>query len=147
MKLDIRGIIRFKMTDFNSAEEIIKYVESDDNFDVLRNILTTYQIDRKHKDKTRMSYEKAFEFYDEIWIIDGFCMAVKPKDDDEIVINPDLSDFLSEQTFDYKKEKEKIESSRIFLESLSVDSILDKISKVGIENITESEKRFLDGNM
>lgn len=48
MKLDIRGIIRFKMTDFNSAEEIIKYVESDDNFDVLRNILVTYQVDRKH---------------------------------------------------------------------------------------------------
>ena len=42
------------------------------------------------------------------------------------------------------EEKEKLESSRIFLESLSVDSILDKISKVGIENITESEKRFLD---
>tara|TARA_X000000368_G_scaffold249542_1_gene197068 strand:- start:8198 stop:8641 length:444 start_codon:yes stop_codon:yes gene_type:complete len=146
MKLDIRGIIRFKMTDFNSAEEIIKYVESDDNFDVLRNILTTYQIDRKHKDKTRMSYEKAFKYYDELWIIDGFCMAIKPKDDDEIVINPELSDFLSEQTFDYKKEKEKLESSRIFLESLSIDSILDKISKVGIENITESEKRFLDKN-
>jgi len=146
MKLDIRGIIRFKITDFNSVEEIIKYVESDDNFDVLRNILTSYQIDIKHKDKIRMSYEKAFEYYDELWIIDGYCMAIKPKDDDEIVINPDLSDFLSEQTFDYKKEKEKLESSKIFLESLSVDSILDKISKVGIENITESEKRFLDKN-
>lgn len=146
MKLDIKGIIRFKMTDFNSVEEIIKYVESDDNFDVLRNILVTYDIDIDYKDKVRMSYEKAFEHYDELWIIDGFCMAIKPKGDDEIVINPELSDFLSEQTFDYKKEKEKLESSRIFLESLSVDSILDKISKVGIENITESEKRFLDKN-
>lgn len=146
MKLDIKGIIRFKITDFNSVEEIIKYVESDDNFDVLRNILVTYDIDIDYKDKYRMSYEKAFKLYDELWIIDGFCMAIKPKDDDEIVINPDLSDFLSEQTFDYKKEKEKLESSRIFLESLSVDSILDKISKVGIENITESEKRFLDKN-
>lgn len=146
MKLDIKGIIRFKITDFNSVEEIIKYVESDDNFDVLRNILVTYDIDIDYKDKYRMSYEKAFKLYDELWIIDGFCMAIKPKDDDEIVINPELSDFLSEQTFDYKKEKEKLESSRIFLESLSVNSILDKISKVGIENITESEKRFLDKN-
>ena len=146
MKLDIRGIIRFKITDFNSVEEIIKYAESDDNFDVLRNILVTYQIDKKDKDKIIMSYENAFKLYDELWIIDGFCMAIKPKDDDEIVINPDLSDFLSEQTFDYKKEKEKLESSKIFLESLSIDSILDKISKVGIENITESEKRFLDKN-
>ena len=146
MKLDIKGIIRFKITDFNSVEEIIKYVESDDNFDVLRNILVTYDIDIDYKDKYRMSYEKAFKLYDELWIIDGFCMAIKPKDDDEIDINPELSDFLSEQTFDYKKEKEKLESSRIFLESLSVNSILDKISKVGIENITESEKRFLDKN-
>ena len=113
---------------------------------MLRNILVTYDIDIDYKDKYRMSYEKAFKLYDELWIIDGFCMAIKPKDDDEIVINPELSDFLSEQTFDYKKEKEKLESSRIFLESLSVNSILDKISKVGIENITESEKRFLDKN-
>lgn len=146
MKLDIKGIIRFKLTDFKSEEELMEYINSDDNFDVLRNILLDQQNDINESEKTIMSYDKAYEHYEEIWILDGFCVAVKSKCTEEIVINPGFSDFLLDITFDYKKEKEKLESSRIFLKSISVDSILDKISKVGIENITESEKRFLDKN-
>jgi hypothetical protein len=59
-----------------------------------------------------------------------------------------LSRFLLENSFNYVNEnnKEREEVSEKFVPDLSVDSILDRITEVGINNITKQEKEFLDKN-
>ncbi len=75
-------------------------------------------------------------------------MGKREKNSDEIKINPDLSRFLLENSFNYVNEnnKEREEVSEKFVPDLSVDSILDRITEVGINNITKQEKEFLDKN-
>ena len=53
-----------------------------------------------------------------------------------------------EQVANYVNEnnKEREEVSEKFVPDLSVDSILDRITEVGINNITKQEKEFLDKN-
>ena len=75
-------------------------------------------------------------------------MARISKGSDNVVMNPDFTRYLLENTSNYidlykeEKEKEEFEISK----NLDMDSILDRINEVGFENLTEIEKRFLKNN-
>jgi hypothetical protein len=95
-----------------------------------------------------IDYQKIFNKVDKIWLSGCYIIAQKNNGYDNIITNPDLERFLIEESTDVtmtiepKKENEFIDSDL----EMSIDSILDKISKVGIEGITESEKNYLDKN-
>ena len=66
-------------------------------------------------------------------------------------MNPDLSRFIVEDSYDAVTDPKKVvkiddEETNSIKEDMTIDSILDKISEVGIENLTKSERKFLDEN-
>lgn len=142
MNLNIKGFIHLDFRKFKSAEELSEFTLNDDNFDTLANV---YFDDTKG---AVIKYEYLYTILDEIWVVDNYLVAKRHKDSDEIKINPDLARYLLEKSFNYVDEynKEKKKESDEFISDLSIDSILDRISEVGFENITEAEKRFLDEN-
>jgi hypothetical protein len=143
MDLNIKGIIHLDFRDFKTVDELLDYIKKPENFNVLGDIrydMEDFEID------LCLDYKKAYQNVDEIWVVDNFLVAKRDKGDDEIEINPEFSRFLLEKSVNYFKQKENIKKSKEFTENLSVDSILDRISQVGFENITESEKKFLDEN-
>tara|TARA_B100001059_G_C17558547_1_gene438857 strand:+ start:160 stop:606 length:447 start_codon:yes stop_codon:yes gene_type:complete len=147
MDLNIKGIINLDFRKFKTAKELVEFTQNDDNFDTLANVTIDHDTDSVIK------YKSLYKKFDEVWILNNYLVAKRGKNSDKIVINPDLTRYLLENSFNYvkeykkeeKKESEKKESE-IFIENLTIDSVLDKISKVGIENITKEEKQFLDNN-
>lgn len=146
MDLNIKGFIHLDFRKFKSGEELVEYTQTDDNFDTLANI---YFDDEKG---TILNYKTLYNTFDEIWVVNNYLVGKREKNSDEIKINPDLSRFLLENSFNYvnenNKEREEVseEVSEKFVPDLSVDSILDRITEVGINNITKREKEFLDKN-
>jgi len=142
MDLNIKGFIHLDFRKFKSGEELVEYTQTDDNFDTLANI---YFNDEKG---TILNYKTLYNTFDEIWIVNNYLVGKREKNSDEIKINPDLSRYLLENSFNYVNEnnKEREEVSEKFVPDLSVDSILDRITEVGINNITKQEKEFLDKN-
>lgn len=147
MNLNIKGIINLNFRKFKSAKELYEFTINDDNFDTLANVTIDHDTDSVIK------YKNLYKKFDEIWILNNYLVAKRGKNSDKIVINPDFTRYLLENSFNYVKEykkEEKKESkkkeSEIFIENLTIDSVLDKISKVGIEKITKEEKQFLDDN-
>jgi len=95
-----------------------------------------------------IDYQKIFNKVDKIWLSGCYIIAQKNNGYDNIITNPDLERFLTEESNNVTDTKESNKENG-FIDGdseMNIDSILDKISKVGIENITESEKRFLDEN-
>lgn len=137
MGFNIKGIFNLKLTDFKSYEEYIEFVEKDENSDNLNKIRVG--IDPKNK---FVKHEYIYKEWDEIWLLNGYLIARKAKESNNIFINPDFSRYLLEETLNYSVElnKEKLKNN------LTIDYILDKISKVGFENLTEVEKDFLEKN-
>ena len=151
MKLNIKGIINLKFTDFKDVKELLDYVS--DNFEFLENIIYSDQTNVPFGEKIVLDYEEVFDKMDEIWIVNNYLVAYREKGDINISMNNDFGRFLAEESFNYKKEvdkkskkTQKIKSSKVYKEPLCVDSILDRISEVGFENITEAERKFLDEN-
>lgn len=142
MDLNIKGFIHLDFRKFKSGEELVEYTQTDDNFDTLANI---YFNDEKG---TILNYKTLYNTFDEIWVVNNYLVGKREKNSDEIKINPDLSRFLLENSFNYVNEnnKERKEVSEKFVPDLSIDSILDRITEVGINNITKQEKEFLDKN-
>jgi hypothetical protein len=140
MDLNIKGIINLKFTDFDTVEDLMSYVREDGNFDDLRNI-------RFEDSKKTLRYESVFFNWSEIWVVNNYLVA-KRLGGGEIIINPDFTRFLVEQPFNHteKKKEEEDKLTEEFISELSVDSILDRISKIGFENITDVEKKFLKDN-
>lgn len=147
MNLNIKGIINLNFRGFKSGKELYEFSKNGDNFDTLANVWST------EDENTIINYETLYEKFDEIWVLNNYIIAKRTINSDEIIINPDFTRYLLENSFNYleeykkeeKKKKQKKESE-IFIENLTVDSILDKISKVGIEKISKEEKQFLDDN-
>lgn len=139
MDLNIKGVIHLNFRKFKNAEELIEFVENDDNFDTLANVF----IDKRN-DKV-IDYSYFFNKCDEIWVINNYLVCRKDKGSDEMKINPDFSRFLLEKSFDYVELYNK-EKKKEFTSNLNIDSILDRINEVGIENISEEEKEFLKNN-
>ena len=137
MGFNIKGIFNLKLTDFKSYEEYIEFVEKDENSDNLNKIRVG--IDPKNK---FVKHEYIYKEWDEIWLLNGYLIARKAKESNNIFINPDFSRYLLEETLNYSVElnKEKLKNN------LTIDYILDKISKVGFENLTQVEKDFLEKN-
>jgi hypothetical protein len=147
MNLNIKGIINLDFRGFKSGKELYEFSKNGDNFDTLANVWST------EDENTIINYETLYEKFDEIWVLNNYIIAKRTINSDEIIINPDFTRYLLENSFNYleeykkeeKKKKQKKESE-IFIENLTIDSVLDKISKVGIEKITKEEKKFLDDN-
>ena len=137
MGFNIKGIFNLKLTDFKSYEEYMEFVEKDENADNLNKIRVG--IDPKNK---FVKHEYIYKEWDEIWLLNGYLIARKAKESNNIFINPDFSRYLLEETLNYSVElnKEKLKNN------LTIDYILDKISKVGFENLTQVEKDFLEKN-
>lgn len=143
--LNIKGILNLKMTDFKTLEEYEEFVTRDENWDNLHN-LKVEENNPNGKNHVKSSY--IYENWDEIWVYNGYLVARRSKGSDKIVMNPDFTRYLLENTSNYidlykeEKEKEEFEISK----NLDMDSILDRINEVGFENLTEIEKRFLKNN-
>tara|TARA_B100001173_G_C16018583_1_gene560924 strand:+ start:2239 stop:2670 length:432 start_codon:yes stop_codon:yes gene_type:complete len=141
MDLNIKGIINLNFRKFKSAKELYEFTLNDDNFDTLANVTIDHDTDSVIK------YKKLYKKFDEIWILNNYLVAKRGKNSDKIVINPDFTRYLLENSFNYVEEyKKEKKESEIFIENLTIDSVLDKISKVGIEKITKEERQFLDDN-
>jgi hypothetical protein len=139
MDLNIKGMIHLDFRRFESVEKLIEFVRNDENFDNLANICFD------EREEVVIKYENLYEKEDEIWIVDNYLVAKKSKGSNQIRINPDLARFLLEKSINYV-DKRREEEKKDFIENLNVDSILDRISKIGFENITEEEKEFLKNN-
>lgn len=143
--LNIKGILNLKMTDFKTLEEYEEFVTRDENWDNLHN-LKVEENNPNGKNHVKSSY--IYENWDEIWVYNGYLVARRSKGSDKIVMNPDFTRYLLENTSNYidlykeEKEKEEFEISK----NLDMNSILDRINEVGFENLTEIEKRFLKNN-
>lgn len=143
--LNIKGILNLKMTDFKTLEEYEEFVTRDENWDNLHN-LKVEENNPNGKNHVKSSY--IYENWDEIWVYNGYLVARRSKGSDKIVMNPDFTRYLLENTSNYidlykeEKEKEEFEISK----NLDINSILDRINEVGFENLTEIEKRFLKNN-
>ena len=143
--LNIKGILNLKMTDFKTLEEYEEFVTRDENWDNLHN-LKVEENNPNGKNHVKSSY--IYENWDEIWVYNGYLVARISKGSDKVVMNPDFTRYLLENTSNYidlykeEKEKEEFEISK----NLDMDSILDRINEVGFENLTEVEKRFLKNN-
>lgn len=137
MGFNIKGIFNLKLTDFKSYEEYIEFVEKDENSDNLNKIRVGIEPKNKF-----VKHEYIYKEWDEIWVISGYLIARRAKESDRVFINPDFSRYLLEETLNYSVElnKEKLNKN------LTIDYILDKISKVGFENLNEVEKDFLEKN-
>ena len=141
MDLNIKGIINLNFRKFKSAKELYEFTLNDDNFDTLANVTIDHDTDSVIK------YKKLYKKFDEIWILNNYLVAKRGKNSDKIVINPDFTRYLLENSFNYVEEyKKEKKESEIFIENLTINSVLDKISKVGIEKITKEERQFLDDN-
>jgi hypothetical protein len=133
------------MTDFKTLEEYEEFVTRDENWDNLHN-LKVEENNPNGKNHVKSSY--IYENWDEIWVYNGYLVARISKGSDKVVMNPDFTRYLLENTSNYidlykeEKEKEEFEISK----NLDMDSILDRINEVGFENLTEIEKRFLKNN-
>jgi hypothetical protein len=140
MNLNIKGIINLDFRKFKSAKELYEFTTNDDNFDTLANVTTDDEID------SVILYKSLYKKFDEIWICNNYLIAKRDRNSDEIVINPDFTRFLLENSFNYLEEykKEKNKEQEDFIQNLDINSILDEISKVGLENISSEEKNFLD---
>ena len=136
MKFNIEGIFNVRLTDFESYDDYIEFVEKDENWDNLRNL----RVD--NEDEAFAKHDYIYREWDEYWVIKGYLVARRTKDSDKVFVNPDLSRYLLENTLNYVNEYNKEK----FIPNLSIDSILDRISEVGIENLTEAERKFLDEN-
>lgn len=140
MNFNIEGVFNLKIKDFKSYDEYIEFIERDENWDNLRNL--------------RVDNEKGYGFakpdyiyknWDEIWVISGYIVARMAKGSNKVFINPDLGRFLLENSLNYVTEQNR-QIEEEFIPNLNVDSILDRISEVGFENISEVERNFLKNN-
>ena len=140
MNLNIKGIINLDFRKFKSAEELYEFTTNDDNFDTLANVTIDDEIDFIIK------YKRLYKKFDEIWILNNYLIAKRGRNSDKIVINSDFTRYLLENSFNYLEEykKEKNKEAKVFNENLDIDSILDEISKVGLENISSEGKKILD---
>lgn len=88
------------------------------------------------KDKFDIDYFLDERQYSKIWILDSVTFEeicwIDRSCPDQIILLPSFTD-----------EVEKLESYDPKLD-MSLDSILDKVSTMGIESLTEAEKNFLD---
>ena len=139
MDLNIKGIIHLDFRRFKDKEDLINFVENSDNFDKLANIYYD------EKWETVIDYNYYFDVLDEIWVIDNYLVCKRERGSNEMEVNPDLARFLLEKSINYV-DKRREEEKKDFIENLNVDFILDRISKIGFENITEEEKEFLKNN-
>ena len=139
MDLNIKGIIHLDFRRFKDKEDLINFVENSDNFDKLANIYYD------EKWETVIDYNYYFDVLDEIWVIDNYLVCKRERGSNEMEVNPDLARFLLEKSINYV-DKRREEEKKDFIENLNVDSILDRISQIGFENITEEEKEFLKNN-
>ena len=98
---------------------------------------------------TYLSIPKIFSKTAKIWIIGKYVVATQYRGSDGVIMNPDLSRFIVEDSYDAVTDPKKVvkiddEETNSIKEDMTIDSILDKISEVGIENLTKSERKFLD---
>ena len=140
MNLNIKGIINLNFREFKSGNKLYEFSKNDDNFDTLANVWSTVD------ENTIINYETLHKKFDEIWILNNYIIAKRTTNSDKIEINPDFTRYLIENSFNYLEEykKEKNKEAKVFNENLDVDSILDEISKVGLENISSEGNKFLD---
>ena len=138
MDLNIKDIINLKLTDFESHESYIEFIERDENWDNLANLKTDSDLEMYAKQ------EFVYSDWAEIWVLNGFLVARRARNSDKVMINPEFSKYLLSNTINYlnlyNEEKIKEEESKI---KLDMDSILDRINQVGFENLSDKEKKFL----
>ena len=143
MDLNIKGVIHVDFRKFKTVGELVEFCITDDN---LRNV----RLDQRSN--FSIDYYYFFDKWDEIWIVNNYLIAKKESGSKQIEINSDLTRFLLDKSFNYvdiyNKEKEKEEKikNKEHFSNLNIDSILDRISQIGFENITEEEKEFLKNN-
>lgn len=95
---------------------------------------------------TYLSIPKIFSKTAKIWVIGKYVVATQYRGSDKVIMNPDLSRFIVEDSYDAVTDPKKVISNteEVNNKDMTIDSILDKISEVGIENLTKSERKFLD---
>lgn len=135
--LNIKGILNLKMTDFKTLEDYEEFVTRDENWDNLHN-LKVEENNPNGKNHVKSSY--IYENWDEIWVYNGYLVARRSKGSDNVVMNPDFTRYLLENTDNY------LTLYKEDIKNLNMDSILDRINEVGFENLTEIEKKFLKDN-
>ena len=135
--LNIKGILNLKMTDFKTLEEYEEFVTRDENWKNLHNPRVN-ENNPDNKNHVKSSY--IYENWDEIWVYNGYLVARRSKGSDNVVMNPDFTRYLLENTDNY------LTLYKEDIKNLDIDSILDRINEVGFENLTEIEKIFLKNN-
>ena len=110
MNLNIKGIINLDFRGFKSGKELYEFSKNGDNFDTLANVWST------EDENTIINYETLYEKFDEIWVLNNYIIAKRTINSDEIIINPDFTRYLLENSFnyleEYKKEEKKTKKER-----------------------------------
>lgn len=135
------NIVCIDFRKFETFEDFMVWLRKPENIDYVDIFIGEQR-------ENSIGYQKIFNRVDKIWLSGCYIIAQKNNGYDNIITNPDLERFLTEESNNVTDTKESNKENG-FIDGdseMNIDSILDKISKVGIENITESEKRFLDGN-
>ena len=95
MNLNIKGIINLDFRGFKSGKELYEFSKNGDNFDTLANVWST------EDENTIINYETLYEKFDEIWVLNNYIIAKRTINSDEIIINPDFTRYLLENSFNY----------------------------------------------
>ena len=150
MDLNIKGIINLKFDQFETADDLMNYVN--EHHQELQNII----VDHIDPDTPYLGYMALFNEFSEIWIVNKFLLAKRDRGTNVIDVNPSLSELLSGSTNHQDElerqriEKIKLEEKNSFIdpENLqeSIDNLLDKITHSGIESLSVKERQFLEKN-
>lgn len=130
--MDKNKIICIDFNKFENFKEFSEFIEKNEEFkDIYTEINSLYKI----------SYGSVFKKLSKIWVLDNFVIYIQHKGSNKMIINPDFENIVLKKSINLVNEiKISEENSNI---KLDIDSILDKINDVGIENLTLEEKEFL----
>jgi hypothetical protein len=133
--MDKSDIICIDFSKFNNFIEFSVFLDKNPKF---MNVYT------KDNETDPISYELSFRKLDKIWILNNLVIYLKQKDSDEILLNPEFEKMVLTKSIDIKNYVNKNTKTKKDKIILDIDSILDKINKVGVGGLTNEEKEFLD---
>ena len=133
--MDKGDIICIDFSKFNNFIEFSVFLDKNPK---IMNVYT------KDNETDPISYELSFRKLDKIWILNNLVIYLKQKDSDEILLNPEFEKMVLTKCIDIKNYVNKNTKTKKDKIILDIDSILDKINKVGVGGLTNEEKEFLD---
>lgn len=133
--MDKSDIICIDFSKFNNFIEFSIFLDKNPKF---MNIYT------KNNEIDPISYELSFRKLDKIWILNNLVIYLKQKDSDEILLNPEFEKMVLTKSIDIKNYVNKNTKPKKDKIILDIDSILDRINKVGVGGLTNEERDFLD---